>query len=128
MLGVLAVVHILARKQNDGRLSKSQYAQAMLDLRGEIIQQNAFVPVSVNDALLRAALPFVAQHNLNATDAVVLRSAFNLQRIIEADGDALMLWTSDKRLSRAAQHEGMAVFDPESDTLERLDALLAMSN
>jgi hypothetical protein len=34
------------------------------------------------------------------------------------------LWTSDRRLIRAAQNEGLAAFDPEIETIDTLKRLL----
>jgi hypothetical protein len=46
-----------------------------------------------------------------------------LQSSLAAD-DQLSFWSSDKRLLRAAVAEGLATFDPEQDTMERLHELL----
>lgn len=43
----------------------------------------------------------------NATDAVVLRSSLIMQQKVQKQNAVLMLWTSDKRLYRAAQQEGV---------------------
>jgi predicted nucleic acid-binding protein len=56
-----------------------------------------------------------------------LRSALNLQQVLRETGDELMLWTSDKRLVRATQSEGVTVFDPEEETIGHLHQLLGVS-
>jgi len=93
-------------------------------LKAEVIDHEEFAVASVDDALLLAALDLITKHNLNATDAVILRSVLNLRQIIEDAGDQLMLWVCDKRLARAARDEDIAVFDPEEETLDRLHQLL----
>ncbi len=123
-LGIVGVVATLVRKRNDGRLSPTLFAQAVDKLKAEVIDHEEFAVASVDDALLLAALDLITKHNLNATDAVILRSVLNLRQIIEDAGDQLMLWVCDKRLARAARDEDIAVFDPEEETLDRLHQLL----
>jgi predicted nucleic acid-binding protein len=123
-LGILEIVSVLVRKRNDGRLNQSLWEQAMLEFKAEVIDHKDFLVTPVDDALLLSALDLIVKHNLNATDATILRSALNLQNVLQQAGDALTLWTSDKRLVRAAQAEGIAVFDPEVETIDHLHHLL----
>ena len=120
VLGILEVVSILARKRNDGRLSQSLFEQAMAEFRSEVVDSEEFLPTSIDDALLLSATGLITKHNLNATDAAILRSALNLHQALRAQGDDLILWVSDKRLARAAQGEGLVVFDPEIETMSRV--------
>jgi predicted nucleic acid-binding protein len=99
----------------------------MIEFRAEVIDHEEFSAASVSDALLLSALDLIAKHNLNATDAVILRSALNLQQVLRETGDELMLWTSDKRLVRAAHGEGLTAFDPEEETIGHLHQLLGVS-
>ena len=117
-LGLLEVVSILVRKRNDGRLSQAAYDQALVDFRAEIIERAEFRLAALSDGVALSALNFIARHNLNATDAIVLRSALDLQQALLSAGDEVVLWTADKRLVRAAQREGLTTFDPETDTLD----------
>ena len=126
-LGILEIVSILVRKRNDGRLNQTLFEQAMIEFRAEVIDHEEFSAASVSDALLLSALDLIAKHNLNATDAVILRSALNLQQVLREAGDELMLWTSDKRLVRAAQGEGLTAFDAEEETIGHLHQLLGVS-
>lgn len=41
-------------------------------------------------------------------------------------GEDLVFLTSDKRLARAAQSEGLTVFNPEEGTIEQLYGLLGI--
>jgi predicted nucleic acid-binding protein len=85
------------------------------------------LPISRNpatDPVVNAAAPLVAKHALNATDAVILRSVLDLVATLHTTGDALVLVTSDQRLLRAAQAEGVLTFDPTTQTEGDLDALL----
>jgi len=116
-LGVLETVSILVRKRNDGRLSQAVCDQALIELRAEIIDRVEFGVSPIDDELAFDALDLIMRHNLNATDALVLQSALDLQQALQAAGDEVVLWSADKRLVRAAQREGLATFDPEADAL-----------
>jgi hypothetical protein len=74
----------------------------------------------------RASLSLVLKHNINASDAVVLRSAINWRDSLKQPSEDLMLWTSDNRLARAAAAEGIKVFNPEKETEETLRQLLGI--
>ena len=125
-LGILEIVSILVRKRNDGRLSQASFEQAMIDLRFEIIDRTDFPVSPINDAVAFSALDLIVQHNINATDAMILRSALDVRRVLQTTGDELTLWSSDKRLVRAAQREGLTVFDPEAETMDDLHRLLEL--
>jgi hypothetical protein len=58
------------------------------------------------------------------TDAILLRSALDLAANLRARGDDLVLVASGGRLQRAAQAEGLIVFNPETQTSADLDLLL----
>ena len=126
-LGILEIVSALVRKRNDGRLDQALFAQAMVEFRDEIIDREGFMATSVNDTLLLSALDLVAKYNLNATDAVILRSALTLRQALQQESaEDMMLWTSDKRLGRAARNEGLTVFDPEAEAMDHLRQYLAL--
>ena len=127
VIGILEIISVLVRKRNDGRLSAKLFAQAMVELNQEIIEDEAFSIASVDDALVLSALDLIAQYNINATDAVILRSCLNLQQVLQDQEHRLVLWSCDKRLLRAAQDEGVDVFDPEVETKVQLQILLSGS-
>lgn len=121
-IGVLEIVSVLVRKHNDGRLPSQLFEQAMLELKQEIIENEDFGITAIDNTLIITALALIGQHNLNATDAIILKSCLDFQTGL-SDGQVI-LCTSDKRLGRAAQEEGLLVFDPEMDTLPQLEILL----
>ena len=126
-LGILEIVSVLVRKRNDGRLSRELFEQAMIEFKAEVIEHEEFLAASVNDELLLSALVLISRHNINATDAAILRSVVNLQQALQSADGELMLWSSDKRLVRAAQAEGITAFDPEEETIDHLHQLLGIS-
>jgi predicted nucleic acid-binding protein len=123
-LGTIEVISVFVRKKNVGVVPDPVFRQAMTDFRSEVIDAANFTKIPATDSLVNAAAPLVAKHALNATDAVILRSVLDLGAILHTTGDALVLVTSDQRLLRAAQVEGVLTFDPTTQTAGDLDALL----
>lgn len=123
-LGVAEVVSILVRKRNDKRLSASTFAQAMADFSAEIIHPANLHKVAADNTLVLAALPLIQTYSINATDAVILRSALGLATHLRTGGDDLVLVAADDRLLKAARAEGLLTFTPETQTQPDLDALL----
>jgi predicted nucleic acid-binding protein len=121
-MGLLEVVSILVRQRNDGRLTERLFRQAMAGFRAEAIANPLFQKPLLDDARILSAASFIEKHNLNATDTIILHMALELQQELLGTNEALMLWTADKRLARAATTEGLQVFNPESDTLATLEA------
>jgi len=121
---VLEIVSVLVRKHNDGRMSSELFAQALLNLENEIIAGDSFPFVPIDDQLLFAALDLITRHHINSSDAIILRSCLNVHQVLAGRGDQLILWSSDKRLLRAAKNEGVAVFDPEVETEKSLTDIL----
>lgn len=124
VIGILEMIAVLVRKKNDGRLPPDLFAQAVVELNQEVIEDEAFSLASVDDELVMSALNLITRHSINSTDAIILRSCLNLQRVLMSQNHRLVLWSCDKRLLRAAQQEGVEVFDPEVETRSQLQALL----
>jgi predicted nucleic acid-binding protein len=123
-VGIAEVASVLVRKRNTGKISTSLLTQGLSDLIAEILQPTIPHKLQVNNDLVLAALPLIETHSLNGTDAIVLRSALDLAVALTAGGDNLVLTTSDQRLERAAQSEGLPTFNPETQDQPALDALL----
>lgn len=127
VIGIPEIISVLVRKRNDGRISPNLFSQAVIELNREVIESEGFSVASVDDVLILSALDLITKHNINATDAIILRSCLNLQQVLQSQGGHLIFWSCDKRLLRAAQHEGVEVFDPEVGTKAQLEALLRSS-
>jgi predicted nucleic acid-binding protein len=112
-LGTLEVLSIFVRKKNASTIPHAAFNQAMTDFRSEVIDAANFTKIPAPDSLVNAAAPLVAKPSLNATDAVILRSVLDLVATLRATGDALVLVTSDQRLLRAAQEEGVLTSIPQ---------------
>jgi hypothetical protein len=70
------------------------------------------------------ALALIETHSINATDAIILQSALGLRTRLRSAGDDLVLMGSNQRLIRAAQAEGLATFNPETQSQADLSVLL----
>jgi len=64
------IISILVRRRNSGDISQRAFQQAMVEFRAEVIDTADFSLQSVSDDLVRASLPLIEQHALNATDAL----------------------------------------------------------
>jgi hypothetical protein len=124
MLGAAEVASVLVRRRNGGRLPPAAFAQGLANLIDEIVNNPGFPALVAPNGLIVAALPLIETHSINSTDAVVLRLCLNLADELRARGDDLVLVASDRRLLRAAQHERLLTFDPETQTQADLDALI----
>jgi predicted nucleic acid-binding protein len=123
-IGIAEVVSVPVRKRNAGNLSAAAFTQALTELGTEIVSSAAVHKMTADERLVTAALPLIDTHSINATDAIVLRSALDIALALRATGDDLVLVASDQRLLRAAQGEGLTTLDPETQDQTALDTLL----
>jgi predicted nucleic acid-binding protein len=114
-IGATEVVWILVRKRNDGRVSQNFFLQALLNLRDEVIDNPDFTTITVDNLTVIDSIGFIIQHSINSTDAIVLASALQINFELLQRGDKLIFVSSDKRLNRAAQLEGLEVLNPETE-------------
>jgi len=123
-VGYTEVASVLKRRQNAGRLTPLMYHQALDKLRLEIGPASPIRLVAMDGILADAAIDMVDRHSVNSTDAALLRSALDLAAPLRAAGDDILVVASDLRLLRAAKAEGLATFNPETQSAADLDALL----
>jgi predicted nucleic acid-binding protein len=123
-INVGEVVSILVRKHNDGRFNDSDFAIALAEFRREIIEDPDFVYLSIDNTDIEASLKYIQQYNLNATDGLILHSAFELYLMLRASDHELILITSDRRLINAARSLSLPYLNPEIETLNDIETLL----
>jgi predicted nucleic acid-binding protein len=124
-LSIAEVISILVRKRNDARISDLLFKQSLANFHAEIVSSRKVRKTTVNNRLINLSLTFIFKHNINATDAIILRSALDLQQLLHESGDTLLFCAADKRLIRAAEAEGVTILNPEEDTVERVRQLFA---
>lgn len=124
-IGPGEVLSILVRKRNGGLISAAEFLRGTASFEAELVRTRDITKVSVTRPLVTGSLSLILAHSINSTDALVLKSALALAKKLRKAGDNLVLVASDQRLLRAAQGEGMATFDPESQDNATLTALIA---
>ena len=112
---------MLNRQRNAGNVTQSIFniAYAHFEKETRIIRL-----ISVTNYQMDMSIRFLLIHNLNATDALHLQVALELYSRLRRAGQNMFFVSSDKRLIRAAQKEGLTTFNPETGTKEYLQELL----
>ena len=122
VLGAVEVFWVCVRKKNDGRITVPDFAQAVVHLNREVIAEDSdFTAILIHKSLIWASMDLIETHSLNSVDSIVLRSALEVATHLRKAGDELVLVASDQRLLRAAQAEGILVFNPEIDSQQVLE-------
>ena len=123
-IGIAEIISILVRKRNAGVLAAATFSQIIVDFNAEILSAGDVQKTACDASLVTASLPLIITHSINATDAILLRTALDIGAALQTQGDNLVLVASDQRLLRAARTEGLIVFNPETQTIADLDLLL----
>lgn len=123
-VGAGEVVSILVRKKNAGVISSARFSQALVDFELEIVQSSDVNTLPVGNRLATTSFPMIVAHSINSTDAITLNSALAIAQSLRGQGDDLVLVASDERLLRAAQAEGLATFNPETQDQAALTTLI----
>ena len=122
--GIPEVVSVLVRKRNRGDLTAQQFARAWADFTAEVVVPPEPLKLTPTRQQVLAATDLVVAHSINANDAMLLRLALDRAAELRAAGDDLILVASDHRLLAAARAEGLAAFDPETQSAADFDALV----
>lgn len=123
LMGIGEVISVLVRHRNSSSISNTTYAFALTQIQNEIISSSEINLLSLDDNLVYLSFSLIEKHSINATDALVLRSALEEAANLRTQGRDLVMISSDKRLIRASKAEGLLTFNPEIDprtTLERV--------
>ena len=124
-VGIAEVASILVRKRNANVIPADLYSLAIVNFSAEILSQPELRIIPATAAMATDSIVLIGRHSINATDAILLRSALDLADSLRSRADDLILVASDLRLLRAAEAEGLAIFNPEAQTVEDLDRLLS---
>lgn len=121
-IGAAEVLSICIRKRNDKRITQHDFNHAVANLNLEVIDTTSdFKTFSTPNSLIWASLNLMETHSINSVDAMVLRSALDVAiELRYVSGDNLVLVASDQRLLKAANNEGLLVFNPEIDSEQEL--------
>ena len=120
-IGTIEVFWVCVRKKNDRRIIGHQFVRAVTHLKSEVMNSDSdFKTIPVPDSLILNSMSLIETHSLNSVDALVLRSALDIDSQLHNTDDRLVLVASDQRLLRAARAEGLLVFNPENDSQQIL--------
>ena len=122
--GVGEIISVIVRLRNRGEITTEGFNQAKQLFDDEIIYRDEVELVLPTEAQITTSWEFIEKHSINSTDAILLQCALDRTNELRIDGDNLVLVSSDKRLIRAAQSEGVLTFDPEIDSQTTLDAFI----
>lgn len=122
--GAGEVIFVFVRRRNEGEITTTFFNQVRQHFETEFIDRGEVGQVFPTETQITASWELIDQHSINSTDAILLQCALDRVNGLRANGDNLVLVSSDKRLLRASQNEGLLTFDPETDSQAALDVLI----
>ena len=120
--GMTEVVSVLNRHRNAGRVTPAIFNLAYVYFEADSRMVRL---LAVRNTQSDASIRLLLAHNLNATDALHLQAALEVQSRLHTQGNTLLVFAADQRLLRAAQAEGLTTFNPETGTHAQLEELLS---
>jgi predicted nucleic acid-binding protein len=121
-IGMPEVVAVLHRHRNAGRVTQALFNTAYAYFEEET-RHVRLLPVRNHQ--MDASIRHLLAPSLNATDALHLQVALEEHSRLQRQGETLLFFAADRRLLRAAQAEGLAIFNPEVGTNAQLESLLS---
>ena len=106
------------------KLKPELFADALKALRFEVLVEPRVAKLDADLPTIADSLRLIEIYSLNATDAAILQVALDLAAELQPAADDLLLVTSDQRLLRAANAEGLKTFNPEIQSQSDLQAAL----
>jgi predicted nucleic acid-binding protein len=123
--GYAETYSMLLRKLNGGVVDLPTFTTAVTALQAELVASSDFGLLPISDLTVFASIAVMRNHNLNATDAAVLRTLLEYVAALPPGSPRCALVASDQRLIRAAQSEGLATLNPELLPVAGVPAALA---
>jgi predicted nucleic acid-binding protein len=121
-MGMPEVVAFLHCHRNAGRVTQALFNTAYAYFEEET-RQVRLLPVRNHQ--MDASIRHLLVHNLNAIDALHLQVALAVHSRLQRQGEVLLFFAADWRLLRAAQAEGLAIFNPEVGTSAQIESQLS---
>ena len=116
--------HVFVRKKNGGRITITEFNQAIQRFKTQFIDQIKVKQVNPTQNQKIASRSLIEVHSINSTDAYILQCALDEADKLWMAGDDLIFVSSDKNLLIAAINEGLLTFNPETDSQNYLDFLI----
>ena len=118
------VIFVFVRRRNEGKFNATRFNQLKQRFEIELIQPSEVVKILPIKSQISASWELIGKHSINSTDAILLQCTLDRTHELRANGDNLVLVSSDKRLLNAARNEGLFTFNPETDNQAALDVLI----
>ena len=118
------VIFVFVRRRNEDRITTTHFNQIRQHFETEFIDRGEIKQVFPTESQITDSWELIEKYSINSTDAILLQCAVDRASELRANGDNLILVSSDKRLLRAAQNEGLITFDPETDSQTALDVFI----
>ena len=118
------IISILVRRKNSQHITTAYFNQVKQLFETEIRQSADILKIPPTEMQEDVSVEFIEVYSINSTDALILQCAIDKTIELQMKGNGLVLVSSDKRLLRAAQNEGLLTFNPETDTQITLDVLI----
>lgn len=116
--------HVFVRKKNGGRITITEFNQAIQRFKTQFIDQVKVKQVNPTQNQKIASRSLIEVHSINSTDAYILQCALDEADKLRTVGDDLIFVSSDRSLLTAATNEGLLTFNPETDSQSHLDFLI----
>ena len=115
---------VIVKKRNREEITSSEFNQAIQQFEMEVVNSTEVLQVHATVDQKETARQLIHDYPINSTDAYILQCALDSAIQLRTDGYNLVLVSSDKRLIRAAQSEGLFTFNPETDSQPALDVFI----
>lgn len=123
--GYAETYSVLVRKRNSGRLTVTEFTDAMSALQDEVIDVPIFQVLALDDAAVLSGTSLIDKHNVNTADAAILALLLRYRQLQPSSDPAPVLVAADNRLIRAAGAEGLPTLNPELLPAADIPAFLA---
>ena len=114
---------ILLRRMNGKMLTEPDFTVAASMLQAQVAESESFVLLAIHPNAPFDSLALIRKHNLNSTDAILLKTLLDFSRSPEAP--ICVMVSADKRLLRAAEAEGLPTLNPETASIDDATAQIA---
>lgn len=122
--GYAETYSILLRRRNADVLDTASFTVAVTALQDEVVDDEDFRLLTIDDATVFDSIAMMHRHNLNATDAALLTLLLTYAHSVGTTQCVLV--AADQRLLRAASAEGLTTVNPELLPVSDVPGFLAL--
>ena len=101
--GAGEIIFVFVRRRNEGKITTTRFNQVRQHFETEFIDRGEIGQVFPTEVQITDSWELIDQHSINSTDAILLQCALDRARELQANGDNLVLVSSDKRLLNASE-------------------------